>query len=67
MAAATDRLDDLPVEDVQRFRDEFLQLVETAFPEIGKSIIEEQKLTDETAEALGKALTDFKAQFVVEG
>jgi len=60
-------LDDLPVEDVQRFRDEFLQLVETAYPEIGKSIISEQKLTDETAEALGKALTDFKAQFAVEG
>ena len=52
---------------VQRFRDEFLQFVESAFPEIGKSIVEEQKLTDETAEALGKALTDFKAQFAVEG
>ena len=41
--------------------------VESAYPEIGKSIVAEQKLTDETAEALGKALTEFKAQFAVEG
>ncbi len=32
-------LDDLAVEHVQRFRDEFLDFVESAYPEIGKSIV----------------------------
>ncbi|HSK46802.1 MAG TPA: F0F1 ATP synthase subunit alpha [Coriobacteriia bacterium] len=60
-------LDDLEVDSVQRFRDEFLQFVESAYPEISKSILAEKKLSDETSEALAKALTEFKAQFVVEG
>jgi len=59
-------IDDLAVEDVQRFRDEFIEFVENAYPEIGKAIVTEQKLSDETAEALGKALNEFKAQFAVE-
>jgi len=59
-------IDDLPVELVQRFRDEFLDFVESAYPEIGKSIVTELKLTDENIEALSKALTEFKAQFAVE-
>jgi F-type H+-transporting ATPase subunit alpha len=59
-------VDDLDVDHVQRFRDEFLDFVESAYPEIGKSIVSELKLTDENAEALGKALTEFKAQFAVE-
>ncbi len=59
-------VDDLDVDHVQRFRDEFLDFVESAYPEIGKSIVAELKLTDENAEALGKALTEFKAQFAVE-
>jgi F-type H+-transporting ATPase subunit alpha len=59
-------IDDLPVERVQRFRDEFLDFVESAYPEIGKSILQEEKLTDENAEALGKALSEFKAQFAAE-
>jgi F-type H+-transporting ATPase subunit alpha len=59
-------IDDLPVDQVQRFRDEFIEFVESAYPEIGKAIVTEQKLTDETAESLGSALTEFKAQFAVE-
>jgi F-type H+-transporting ATPase subunit alpha len=59
-------LDAFPVEDVLKFRDGFLAFVESAYPEIGKSIVSELKLTDENAEALGKALTEFKAQFAVE-
>jgi len=59
-------IDDLDVDHVQRFRDEFIEFVESAYPEIGKAILNEQKLSDETAEALGKALNEFKAQFAVE-
>ncbi len=60
-------LDDLEIDDVQRFRDEFLQFVDSAYPEIGKSIASEKVISDETAEALGKALNEFKAQFAAEG
>lgn len=60
-------IDDIPVDDVQRFRDEFLDFIESANPEIGKAIISEGKLSDEISEKLGQALNDFKAQFAVEG
>jgi len=60
-------LDDLEIDDVQRFRDEFLQFVDSAYPEIGKSIASEKVISDEIAEALGKALNEFKAQFAAEG
>ncbi|MDZ4181077.1 MAG: F0F1 ATP synthase subunit alpha [Coriobacteriia bacterium] len=60
-------LDDIPVENVLRFRDGLIDFVESAYPEIGKTIVSEGKLSDETAEALGKAVDEFKAQFVVEG
>jgi F-type H+-transporting ATPase subunit alpha len=56
-------LDDLRVEDIQKFRDEFLQFVESAYPEIGKTIAEEKTISDETSEKLGNALNEFKAQF----
>ena len=48
--------------NVQRFRDEFLEFVESAHPEIGKAIAAEKIISDETkAEALGTALDEFKA------
>ncbi len=59
-------LDDLPVESVQAFRDGFLEFVESAYPEIGRSIADEKVLSDETAEKLGAALTEYKAQFTAE-
>jgi F-type H+/Na+-transporting ATPase subunit alpha len=60
-------LDDLPVDQVQRFRDELLEFVANAYPEIGKTIVSEQKLSDETSEQLTTVLGEFKAQFAVEG
>ncbi len=58
-------LDDLPVEDVQRFRDEFLEFVDSAYPEIGRAIAEEKVLSEETSTLLGKAIEEYKAQFTV--
>jgi len=60
-------LDSIPVEAVLRFRDEFLDFVESAYPEIGKAIVEEKKLSDETEAALRKALEEFTASFSAEG
>jgi F-type H+-transporting ATPase subunit alpha len=60
-------IDDLPVEDVERFRDGLLEFLSNAKPEIGKAILAEQKLTDETAELLAAAVSEYKAGFVTEG
>ncbi|MDR3052783.1 MAG: F0F1 ATP synthase subunit alpha [Coriobacteriales bacterium] len=60
-------LDDLPVEVVVRFREELLQYLRATKPEIGTAILAEQKLSDETAEALKEAIISFKNQFSVEG
>ncbi len=60
-------LDDIPVESVLRFRDGLIEFVESAYPEIGKAIVTEGKLSDETSEQLGKAVEEFKARFTAEG
>jgi F-type H+-transporting ATPase subunit alpha len=60
-------LDDLPVESVLRFRDEFLEFIESAHPEIGRTIASEQKISDETSERLAKIIDEFKVGFTVEG
>ena len=60
-------LDDVPVEDVVRFRDGLLVFLENAHPELGRAILDEQKLSDETTDALATAVGEFKAGFVTEG
>ncbi|MBN1192335.1 MAG: F0F1 ATP synthase subunit alpha [Coriobacteriia bacterium] len=60
-------VDDLPLEDVGRFRDELLVFLENAHPEIGRSITSEQKLTDSNGDALAAAIDEFKVGFGTEG
>jgi F-type H+-transporting ATPase subunit alpha len=60
-------IDDLPVSDVQRFRDEMLGYLENAHPEIGRAIAEEKTLSDATGEALAAAIAEFKSGFETEG
>ncbi len=56
-------LDGIEVGDVQRFREEFLQFVHSAYPEIPQAIATEKVLSDETAAKLSAALEEFVAQF----
>jgi F-type H+-transporting ATPase subunit alpha len=56
-------LDDIEVDQVIRFRDGLLNFLENAHPEIGSAIAGEQKLSDETSQALSKAIEEFKASF----
>jgi F-type H+-transporting ATPase subunit alpha len=56
-------LDTIEVSDVQRFRDEMLAWIESAYPEIGKTIAEEKVILPETEAALRTALDEFVAQF----
>jgi F-type H+-transporting ATPase subunit alpha len=59
-------LDEIDPEDVLAFRAEFLEFVNSAYPEIATSIVEEGKLTDENIEKLEKALAEFSDSFKAE-
>ncbi|MBU3685928.1 MAG: F0F1 ATP synthase subunit alpha [Mycobacterium sp.] len=56
-------LDSVPVADVSRFEEEFLEHVKAARPEVLSGIRESQKLTEETEEALNGIVADFKRGF----
>ena len=56
-------LDDVPVADTVRFRGELLEYLRAQCPQILKSIADEKKFTDETTDALVKAIEAFKVQF----
>ncbi|MBA2552103.1 MAG: F0F1 ATP synthase subunit alpha [Geodermatophilaceae bacterium] len=62
-AGTTGELDVVPVADIRRFETEFLEFVGREHKDIFDSIAETKKLSDETAESLKKAVTDFKGQF----
>jgi F-type H+-transporting ATPase subunit alpha len=60
-------IDELPVEDIRRFRDGLLEYLENAHPELGRTIAEEKTLSDATSEALAAAIVEFKNGFETEG
>jgi len=53
-------LDDVPVERVRAFEREFHRFMEMSHPEIGERIAKDKALSDETEEALKKAIAEFK-------
>lgn len=56
-------LDDIPVEDVRRFEEEFLAFVDTEQKEIYQEILEAKVLLEETEEKLVQAIETFKKGF----
>lgn len=56
-------LDDIPVDDVVRFRGELLDYIRASKPDIFESIVKEQKFTDAIEIELNAALEAFKLQF----
>lgn len=66
-AATNGYVDDIPVEDVTRFEKEFLAFMAANHPEIGDSIRNEKKITDETDAALKDAILVFKDMFSTSG
>lgn len=60
-------LDDIPVEDIQRFEREFLAFLDASHPEILKGIVETGDLTEEIDNALADAVTEFKQMFKPSG
>jgi len=56
-------LDDFPVQRVRAFEDGFHRFMETSHPEIGQHIAAEKAISDDTEEALKKAIAEFKESF----
>ncbi len=55
-------LDDVPVDQVTRFQDEFLKYVDSTFPGLRKDLAEKKDLTEEIENQLKETLDSFKAR-----
>jgi F-type H+-transporting ATPase subunit alpha len=53
-------LDDVPLDQISVFETDFRRFMETTHPEIGDTILREKVISEETEEALKKAIGDFK-------
>ena len=62
-AGTRGHLDDVPVDDVDRWSSEFLRYMDTAHPQVGQAIRESNDFTSETDEALKQAVVDFNANW----
>ncbi|MBE6020809.1 MAG: F0F1 ATP synthase subunit alpha [Firmicutes bacterium] len=59
-------LADIPVNKVGKFEKDFLEFMDSHHAEIGKTIVAEGKITDETEQKLRAAIEEFLPQFSVE-
>jgi F-type H+/Na+-transporting ATPase subunit alpha len=66
-AGTSGYLDDVPVEDIRRFEDEFLDYLQRSHDGVYGSIKETGELNDDTATMLKDAIEDFRRQFEVSG
>ncbi len=62
-AGTTGQLDDVPVEDIRRFEDEFLDYIARNYQGIFDAIRETGDLSDDTATALKDAIEEFRRTF----
>ena len=56
-------LDDMPMEQVQAWEQEFHKFMDAKYPDVGLEIKKTKTLSDTTEELLKKAITEFKGQF----
>jgi len=59
-------LDDLPVDNLQRFEEEYLSFVDSNYAEVKEEIVESGKLSDELKEKLDEIVKEFKDMFQVQ-
>jgi F-type H+-transporting ATPase subunit alpha len=62
-AGTTGQLDDVPVEDIRRFEDEFLDYVQRTHPGVFDAIRETGDLSDDSVTALKDAIEEFRRGF----
>ncbi|HEY3063962.1 MAG TPA: F0F1 ATP synthase subunit alpha [Chloroflexota bacterium] len=58
-------LDDVPIDKVRHWENEFHRFVETAHPELLETIMKDKSLSDDTIGALRSAIEEFKKQVVI--
>jgi F-type H+-transporting ATPase subunit alpha len=56
-------LDDLPLDSVKKFEEEFYPFMEKEFPDVGHSIATSKELDESTEKKLNSAIVEFKEQF----
>ncbi len=56
-------LDDLPLESVKRFQEEFYPFIDSEYPEVGHTIATTKDLDESREEKLKEAITKFKEKF----
>ncbi|MDO4481845.1 MAG: F0F1 ATP synthase subunit alpha [Bacillota bacterium] len=56
-------LSNVAVDQVGRFEKEFLEFMDNQHPEVGKAIVADQKITDETEQKLRAAIEEFLPKF----
>ena len=56
-------LDDVEVENIQRFESEFLSFIRSSYPEIPKAIAETKAISEDTEATLKKAIAEYKEMF----
>ncbi len=59
-------LDDIPVDNIERFEKEFLSYLNSNYPEIGDTLCNEGKLSNETESKLITVIKEFKDKFSVK-
>ena len=62
-AGTRGHLDDVDVEDIRQWEQDFYQFMRATHPDVQKAIREEGKLTDEVEEKLAAAIKEFKEHF----
>jgi len=66
-AGVNGHLDDIPIDALEKFENEYLAFIEKEFPDIYHAIASEKDISDETEKKLQDCIANFKAQFTVEG
>jgi F-type H+-transporting ATPase subunit alpha len=59
-------LDDLPVDNLRRFEEEYLNFIDSNYAEIKEEIVESGKLSDDLRDKLDEVVAEFKDMFQVQ-
>ncbi|MFW6410365.1 MAG: F0F1 ATP synthase subunit alpha, partial [Halanaerobiales bacterium] len=59
-------LDEIPVDNLERFEEQFLDYIENNHPELPEKIKEKKELTDDIEKQLDQVITEFKETFKIE-
>ena len=65
-AVINDHLTDVPIGKIAEFQRGLFSYLDSVYPQIGKEILDAKDMSDETEEALKKAVEEFKATFAIE-